>query len=98
MAIFSTAVGVTTAGTTIFAADATSLVFSEMVYVVNNSATACFIGGGTTLATGGGTSGGLPITSSNLAVPIPFGSTDRLFGITSAGTADLRVMLFTPSR
>lgn len=99
MAIFSTGVSVTSAGTTLFAADALSVITPEWVYVVNNSATACFLGGGTSLASGGGTSGGLPITSTSLALPMQFGSTDRLFGITaSGGTADVRVMLFTPSR
>lgn len=99
MAIGSSAVSVTSAGTTIFASDPLVGLFGEMVYVTNNSGTACFLGGGTSLASGGGTSGGLPITSASLVLPISFGSADRLFGITAAGgTADIRVMVFTPSR
>ncbi len=98
MAIVSSAVSVTPVGTTIFAPDP-GYFAGEIVYVMNNTGTACFIGGGTSLATGGGTTAGFPVTSANLAIPIRAGLTDRLFGITATGgTADIRVLIFTPSR
>ncbi len=98
MAIVSYAVSVTPVGTTIIAPDS-GYFAGEVVYVSNNTGTICFLGGGTSVATGGGTTAGFPVTSANLAVPIQIGLTDRLFGITATGgTADIRVLVFTPSR
>lgn len=97
MALVSTAVGVTSGGTTVFAADAFN--YGQRLLVSNNNGTVCFLGGGTTLASGGGTSGGLPLSSANTtALSLTLEPGESLFGITTAGTADMRVLLMYGSR